>query len=457
MRKYNSLAINDPNDLIFGKSLYPVRTRRGLNIGGNIVYPELNFTLPPIQINDNTFPDIRKMYHQITEDACIRALELESDGIVIEFESLIEMTLTPRYSIELTGIINEVLENFYQKKGLKSALRITPNDTRHKLRPPLMRSGKLLADIFKSFEGCAREGAELLSIESTGGKEVHDDALISCDLEQVIFALAVMGTRDMNFLWERIVNIANQTNTIAAGDTACAFGNTAMVLAEKKMIPKIFATLVRTISIVRSLVAYERGAIGPGKDCGYENPFLKAITGFPMSMEGKSAVCAHTSPLGNIAAATCNLWSNESVQNIKLLGGYAPIVSLEQLIYDCRLMNVATKTGWAVEYSKLMVDSDKSLDTQAFILAPEHVITIARTVVEKENYYEQAKTVAIKTLEIVDEAYKNKEVSIPEVELSWLEILKSQADSLPDDENTFIEQALPKIDKSKFIKEDYEL
>lgn len=123
MRKYNSLAINDPNDLIFGKSLYPVKTRRGLNIGGNIVYPKLNFTLPPMQINDNTFPDIRKMYHQITEDACIRALELESDGIVIEFESLIEMTLTPRYSIELTRIINEVLENFYQKKRIKKCVK----------------------------------------------------------------------------------------------------------------------------------------------------------------------------------------------------------------------------------------------------------------------------------------------------------------------------------------------
>jgi hypothetical protein len=27
----------------------------------------------------------------------------------------------------------------------------------------------------------------------------------------------------------------------------------------------------------------------PGKDCGYENPILKAITGFPMAMEGKTS------------------------------------------------------------------------------------------------------------------------------------------------------------------------
>ncbi len=457
MSLYKSLAINIPEELIFGKSLYPLKTRRGLNIGGDTVYPELNFTLPPMHVNNETFPNIKRMYRQIVEESCIRAIDLECEGLVIEFESLIEMTLTPKYSIELTKIMNEVLEDFYQKKGLKSSFRITPNDTRHKNRPPLMHSGELIEGVFETFEGCANEGAELLSIESTGGKEVHDDALMMCDIEQVIFSLAIMGTRDMSFLWDNIVSIAKRTNTIPAGDTACGFGNTAMILADKKMIPRIFATLVRTISVVRSLVAHEKGAVGPGKDCGYENPYLKAITGFPMSMEGKSSACAHPSPLGNIAAATCNLWSNESVQNIKLLGGDAPVVSLEQLIYDCRLMNIATKKGMAVEYSKLMVDSDKSIDTQALVLVPEHVITISKILVAEENYYNQAKAVAIKTLDIIENAYKNKQVKIPETELSWLEILRNQLENLPNDEQRFIERVLPKLDKSKFIPEDYDL
>ena len=34
----------------------------------------------------------------------------------------------------------------------------------------------------RSFELCAQAGADLLSIESTGGKEVHDDALLNGDL-----------------------------------------------------------------------------------------------------------------------------------------------------------------------------------------------------------------------------------------------------------------------------------
>ena len=99
---------------------------------------------------------------------------------------------------------------------------------------------------------------------------------------------------------------------------------------------------------MRTLVALEEGAVGPDKDCGYEGPFLKAITGTPISMEGKTSAGAHFSPLGNIAACCADLWSNESVQNIKLLSGMAPIVYLEQLEYDVRLMNQALKAGKSI-------------------------------------------------------------------------------------------------------------
>ena len=114
-----------------------------------------------------------------------------------------------------------------------------------------------------------------------------------------------------------------------------------MQLAHQKMLPEVLAAVVRAMSAVRSLAAFEQGAVGPSKDCAYEGPVMKAITGFPISMEGKSASCAHFSPLGNIAAGMCDLWSNESVQNVRLLSGNAPEVFTELLTYDCRLMNAA--------------------------------------------------------------------------------------------------------------------
>ena len=155
------------------------------------------------------------------------------------------------------------------------------------------------------------------------------------------------------------------------------------------MIPRVFAAVIRAVTAVRSLVAYECGAVGPGKDCGYENPILKAITGFPMAMEGKTSACAHLSPMGNMAAAACDTWSNESVQNIKLLGGMAPTCYMEQLIYDCRLMNCARADGQAAARTlqRWLVESDVSTDPQAFIISPESAVELARVIVASDSHY----------------------------------------------------------------------
>jgi methanol---5-hydroxybenzimidazolylcobamide Co-methyltransferase len=353
--RYNMLEIAEPSELVFGSAPHPLRTRQGMEIGGGTVYPELNFTLPQMSISEDTMPEIRRQYKEIIDGSLQRAAELETPGVVIEFETLPPMCETPSWGIELARVLLDGMENARARHGLKSVLRMTPNDLREMKRPSLMRRGPLLESTLLTFEGAAEAGAELLSIESVGGKELHDDSLLQCDLGGVLFALTVLGERDMRFLWTEICGIARRHGVTAAGDTACGFGNTAMVLAERKYIPRVFAAVVRAISAVRSLVAYECGAVGPGKDCGYENPILKAITGFPMAMEGKSSACAHLSPVGNIAAAACDTWSNESVQNIKMLSGMAPTCSMEQLSYDCRLMNTASGDGRAAEIGRAHV------------------------------------------------------------------------------------------------------
>ena len=53
--KYKNLTITNPEELIFGIAPKPVKTRRGLEIGGGQVYAELTFTLPVMSINDKTF------------------------------------------------------------------------------------------------------------------------------------------------------------------------------------------------------------------------------------------------------------------------------------------------------------------------------------------------------------------------------------------------------------------
>jgi methanol--5-hydroxybenzimidazolylcobamide Co-methyltransferase len=282
---------------------------------------------------------------------------------------------------------------------------------------------------------------------------------MNCDIKTIVFALAVLGVRDMQFLWGKIVALANQHGKIAAGDSACGFANTAMVLAEKKYIPRVFAALVRVISVVRSIVAMEEGAVGPDKDCGYEGPFLKAITGIPISMEGKTAACAHLSPLGNIASACCDLWSNESVQNIKLLSGMAPTAYLEQLEYDARLMNQALIAGTVPSHilQQLLVASDVYTDPQALILSPENVIRISKELVKGDSYVANARNGALTALDIIEEALASGKMKLTDMETSYLPILRDELESIPDNESAFIEMMLPVIDQSKFIMAEYGL
>lgn len=459
MNVYSELTIGKPTDLLFGNSPKPLLTRRGMKIGGGTVYPELNFTLPPMFVDANTMPEVRLQYREIITGALQRAVELEAHGLVVEFETLPPMTENPAWGIELTRILLDAMEDNHSRHGLKSVLRITPNDTREMERPPRMRSGKLFEAMLATFDGCAAAGAELLSIESVGGKEVHDEALMNGDIRGVMFALTVLGVRDMRFLWTELNRIANKHGVHCAGDTACGFGNTAMVMAEQRMIPRVFAAVVRAISAVRTLVCYECGAVGPGKDCGYENPILKAITGFPMAMEGKTSACAHLSPLGNIAAATCDTWSNESVQNIKLLGGMAPTCYMEQLIYDCRLMNLALADGRdaALQYRKWMIASDVGRDPQAYILSPESSIAIARAIVTSPNAYTAGRNAALTAIRLIRDAHKDGYLKLIPREVPWLDRMQSAVESMPTSEAAFIGEMMAEVDTTRFVAKDYDL
>jgi methanol--5-hydroxybenzimidazolylcobamide Co-methyltransferase len=454
---FDRLAIANENDLVFGRTPKPLTTRRGMVLGGGTVYPELNFTLPPMLVTDATFEQVRGHYEMIVEGALARAAELEAPGVILEFETLPDMTIRPQWGIDLCRVLLEGMERAHQRHGLKSVLRMTPNDTREMVRPPVLRSGEYLDNMLATFEQSAAAGAELLSIESVGGKEVHDVALQYCDIRGCIFSLCVLGVRDMRFLWSRIVDIARRHKVHPAGDTACGFGNTAMVLAERNMIPKTFAAVVRAVSAVRSLVAYECGAVGPGKDCGYENPILKAITGLPMSMEGKTSACAHLSPVGNIMMATCDAWSNESVQNIKLLGGMAPTVYMEQLTYDCRLLNRAAARGESTArlLRDMLVESDAPLDPQAYVLTPRNAVALGKTIVGARDHYQAGRLVALKAIDILGRGRAAGEVRIEPRDAAYLDTMRAAVEEMPDDEHRCQDLVLGELEGALVAPQEY--
>jgi len=451
------MAIDTLQRFVYGQAAKPVACGNGLVIGDGEVVPELNFTLPILDINDDTWPEVRRQYEEMIRSALERAVELKTRSLLVEFETLPPMTIRPAWGLEITRILADHLKRCADTQGIRTALRLTPNDIREFERPPLMRRGKQWQAMVEMFDASAEAGADLIAIESTGGKEICDDALVRGDLPMVIFALGILGARDMEFLWTQVVKSCEATGIIASGDTACGFANTAMVLAEKKMIPKIFAAVVRVASVPRSLVAYTVGARGPSKDCAYEGPYIKAIAGVPISMEGRSAACAHLSPVGNVSQAVCDCWSNESVQNIQMLSGRAPVMSLEQLVYDCRLMNTAASASPddARRLRDWLTDSDSAIDPQAYVLRPDVVLRVSKAIVKEATPLRQTKTAVLAILEEIQTAHHEQRLHLDAREVPWIEMLREQAEGIPDDEQQFIQQCLPMIEPGRFLPEEY--
>jgi methanol---5-hydroxybenzimidazolylcobamide Co-methyltransferase len=432
---FSKLAIPESSDLVFGVSPKPVRCGFDLEIGAGVVFPEVNFTLPAIGISGESWPAVVMHYEEMAGNILKRAVALKVPGLVLEFELLPAMTETPEWGAELTALLHRHLKEAHEKHGLKCALRVTPTDMRDQGKPPALRSGAAWDRLKRSFELCIEAGADIVSIESVGGKEVHDPGLMYGDVRSIAFALGVLAPRDMAWLWGEIVRMCKADGrAVPGGDTACGFANTAMQLAHQKMLPETLAAVVRAMSAVRSLVAFEQGAVGPSKDCAYEGPILKAITGSPISMEGKSAACAHFSPMGNIAAAMCDLWSNESVQNVRLLSGNAPEAFAEILAYDCRLMNAAAAKGGALTLRQWLVDSDEWLSPQAAVLSPAAVVEIAEAIAGADSHYHATIAAGQAVVSVLRRGLASGLLKLNRKELVWLDRIETELSSLPDAE-----------------------
>ena len=438
-RRFATLAISHRDQLRFGVSPRPLTCGLGLTLGAGTVFPEINFTLPPLTIDEPTWPDVKAHYEEMAEHILRRALSLAVPGIVLEFELLPAMTERPEWGAEITGILKRHLRAAHEKHHLLCALRVTPTDIRDRQKPPLFRAGDPWLKLRRSLVLCAEAGADILSIESVGGKEVHDQALMFGDFPGIVLALGVLAPRDVAWLWNEIVSICStHPGVIPGADSACGFANTAMQLAHQKMLPEVLAAVIRAMSAVRSLAAFEQGAVGPSKDCAYEGPVIKAITGCPISMEGKSASCAHFSPVGNIASAMCDLWSNESVQNVRLLSGNAPEIFTELLAYDCRLMNAAANRGGALALRDWMTASDEWLSPQAAVLSPDATLRIASAIVAEETPYRQTIAAGRAALDIVKEGVAAEKLHLSRKEQQWLDRTTTALEELPSSEAALV-------------------
>ncbi len=193
MKVYNKLTISNHEELIMGSSPTPVKCGNGLTIGDGKVFPEINFTLPTMLITKKTMGEVKQHYSEMIENILARTKALNAPGLVVEFEQLPPMTDTPEWGAEITQLIKTKLDKFYIETNIPNALRVTVVDLRDADKPPLLRTGIPTEKTLKGFELCAQAGADILSIESVGAKEVHDQALMYGDLYGLVASLGILA------------------------------------------------------------------------------------------------------------------------------------------------------------------------------------------------------------------------------------------------------------------------
>ncbi len=445
----SSMAYERPEDMIFGTARKPVETKRGLIIGGGRVIPEI---VPhPRPGSEKNIKILLREFERATQDALERCVVVGHPAIVVEHEHVFQMTHNSKWGMDVAAQTARQMDEYHEKYGLCAAYRSTIADIR---KPDMvdLRHSERTREVLEAFDACA-QFADIVSIESLGGKEIFDHAIIRNDIIGLIFSQAVLGGRDMSWLWPRIVEIAAKHGCIAGGDTNCAQANTAMFMAGgfiSKDVPHTLAAMSRAISVSRSLVAFECGAIGPGKDCGYENPIIKAIAGVPISTEGKTSACAHMDLCGNVMMAVCDMWSNEAVEYRPMFGGTSPAVFAEILGYDTALMNTAVALGYQRELQACMINSDRYRSPHSYILCPDNAWAIGKAVVEhNESLYSRAKAAAMTSGALI---LGDPLLRFTAFEKDSLMGYMRELERMPQKEDDFIDQCLYKYSKVKGFK-----
>jgi len=452
----NKMAYGSGAEMMFGTAKKPVTTKRGIVIGGGFVHPEV---VPhPRPGSEKTMKTLLREYERANGDALERMVIVGHPTLCIENEHIFQMTHNPKWGGEIAAQTARQMDDYLAKYGLKASYRSTIADLR---KPDMvdMRDSDYTREVIESFKECAKY-ADVVSIESMGGKEIFDHCIIRNDIGGILFGIGVLGARDMEWMWNQIVEIAKKNHCIPGGDTNCSEANTAMFMAggmTSKDVPHVIAALSRAIAASRTLVAYECGATGPTKDCAYEDPIIKAMAGVPIATEGKTSACAHSDLAGNLIMAVCDLWSNEAVEYHDMFGATTTSVFAEILGYDVAMLNTALELGYQEQMKEILVNSDMYRDSHSLILAPDNAWQVGNAIVSNRatSNYASARAGAMKAGEIILGDAKMKLTAHEKAALT-----KAMADmkALPESEGNFIDMCLKKYkDVKGFSPKSYGL
>ena len=455
-KKITKMAYDSGADMVFGTAKFPVTTKRGIKIGGGYVHPEV---VPhPRPGSEKTMKTLLREYERANGDALERMVILGHPTLQIENEHVFQMTHNPKWGGEIAAQTARQMDDYLDTYGLKASYRSTIADLR---KPDMvnMRESDYTQEVIQSFKECSKY-ADVVSIESMGGKEIFDHAIIRNDMTGIIFGIGVLGAIDMEWMWNQIVEIATANNCIPGGDTNCSEANTAMFMAggmTSKDVPHVIAGLCRAVAASRTMTAYECGAKGPTKDCAYEDPIIKAMAGVPISTEGKTSACAHSDLAGNLIMAVCDLWSNEAVEYHDMFGATTTSVFAEILGYDVAMLNTSIELGYQEQMKEILVNSDMYRDSHSLVVAPDNAWEVGNAIVsnrDKSNYA-SARAGAMKAGEII---LNDSQMKLTQLEQKALDAAMKEMEALPDAEGDFIDMCLDRYkDVKGFNPKSYDL
>ncbi len=448
--KFTKMAYDKADDMLFGHAKKPVSYGLGIKVGAGRVIPEINYA--PRAGTEKSVERITKEYvDYISKDAITRALTLGFPDLQLETEWVSQMGTVPGMAASVVAGQKAITEKYHKEYGINLAVRHTIPDQReaeHGLREGMDKKFGYPEKFIECCENACENGADVLSVESVGGKEFADYAVTHGDITAFLFGVGYLGSIDMEHIWTEMVDIAKKNKVIPGGDTNCSGANVSMFMAGGLLdndVQRTFSAVTRAISAARTMVAIEAGAMGPDKDCGYEGPIIKSITGTPCAQEGKNCQCAHADLQGNLMAQCCDLWSNESVEYHPEFGGSSVQCWLGSLGYETSLMNTAIATGQGKVLRDLYMTTDRTRGPEGYILAYDNAWQIGKAIAENgDNYYLRAKAAGITAAKIVRGGYDKKELILTKKQLDVLDKIIVELEALPDDEDKFYDYCVKK-------------
>ncbi len=448
-KRFTKMAYSNPDEMVFGHSKSPISYGLGIKVGAGRVIPELNYA--PRPGSEKSSERLRKEYvDYISKDALDRAITLGFPDLQLETEWVSQMA-KPEMSAPVVSGQRDLIQKYHDEYGINLAVRHTIPDQREAsqgLRLGMDKEASYPEHFITCVETACENGANVLSVESVGGKEFADYAVTHGDITAFLFGVGYLGSMDMEYCWKQMVNIAKKHKVVPGGDTNCSGANVSMFMAGGMLdndVQKTFSAVTRCISAARTLVAPECGATGPDKDCGYEGVIVKTITGLPAAQEGKNCQCAHADLQGNLMAQITDVWSNESVEYHPEFGGSSVQCWLGSLGYEVSLMNTAIQMGQQKTLRDLYMVSDRTRGPEGYVLAYDNAWKVGKAIAENgDNYYLRAKAAATTGAKVIMEGYDKKELILTSKQLLVLKKIITELEGLPDNEDSFYEYCLKK-------------